>query len=89
MPTATTLIATKIGTAIVVVVVVIIVTLTTVIVAIPRNMARIPTIETANTVVVVVVVVAAAETTGGGGAAFDRSATGGSNFNSLILVFSQ
>jgi hypothetical protein len=88
MPTATTLIATKIGTAIVVVVVVIIVTLTTVIVAIPRNMARIPTIETANTVVVVVVV-AAAETTGGGGAAFDRSATGGSNFNSLILVFSQ
>jgi hypothetical protein len=88
MPTATTLIATKIGTAIVVVVVVvvIIVTLTTVIVAIPRNMARIPTIETANTVVVVV---AAAETTGGGGAAFDRSATGGSNFNSLILVFSQ
>jgi hypothetical protein len=88
MPTATTLIATKIGTAIVVVVVVIIVTLTTVIVAIPRNMARIPTIETANTVVVVVVV-AAAETAGGGGAAFDRSATGGSNFNSLILVFSQ
>jgi hypothetical protein len=88
MPTATTLIATKIGTAIVVVVVVvvIIVTLTTVIVAIPRNMARIPTIETANTVVIVV---AAAETTGGGSAAFDRSATGGSNFNSLVLVFSQ